>query len=216
MADRVSGVLGMDPPAPTGLKDIPSGPLGAGFVDPWPSGTDAPVPMIARIIAQVDDDWHPPAPDTSPSVEITGTTLEDVGDVLQTLDEWGQGGGALRSDAIPSGTSTNLTVKLHGNLLKRLPKWIGYASASAAAKKEWDRMLGKLEAHEQRHMEIAIEHGDALAQDLIGKDIDQIAKMVTARNAQMAKDQKKLDAATDHGKKQGVPYGDVFLDTSIK
>ena len=32
----------------------------------------------------------------------------------------------------------------------------------------------------------------------------------------MAKDQKKLDAATDHGKKQGVPYGDVFLDTSIK
>ncbi len=204
---------------PFGKAPDSSGPgesPGAGFTDLGPDGLDAPIPMVARIIAQVDDDWHPPAPDTSPSVEITGTTLEDVGDALSTLDEWGQGGGALRSEAIPVGTSTNLTVKLHGNLVKRLPKWRNYASASAAAKKEWDRMLGKLEAHEQRHMEIAIQHGDALAADLVGKDIDQIAKMVTDRNAQMAKDQKKFDHDTDHGKKQGVAYGDVSLDTSIK
>lgn len=27
-------------------------------------------PMAARIIAKVDDDWHPPDPDTSPEVKI--------------------------------------------------------------------------------------------------------------------------------------------------
>src|SRR5689334_14388380 len=121
MGDTVPGVLGMKPAVATDAEPLPTGPTNGGFIDPGPSGMDAPVPMVARIIAKVDDDWHPPAPDTSPSVDITGTTLEDVGDVLQTLDEWGQGGGALRSDAIPVGTSTNLTVKLHGNLLKRLP-----------------------------------------------------------------------------------------------
>jgi hypothetical protein len=216
MGDKTPGVLGMKPSAVAGGNELLNVPPGSGFVDPGPSGVDSPVPMVARIIAQVDDDWHPPAPDTSASVEITGATLADVGAVLQTLDEWGQGGGALRADPIPVGTSTNLTVTLHGNLLKRLPQWNDYSSASTAAKREWDRMLQKLSAHEQRHMEIAIEHGDALAKDLVGKDIDQIAKMVTAANAEMAKDQRKLDHDTDHGKRQGVPYGDVFLDTSIK
>jgi hypothetical protein len=64
-------------------------------------------------------------------------------------------------------------------------------------------------------MDITIEHGDALAQDLVGKEIGVIARMVTARNRQMAADQQKLDADTDHGAKPGVTYGDVFLDTSI-
>ena len=76
-------------------------------------------------------------------------------------------------------------------------------------------MIEKLKAHEQRHMDITIEHGDALVQDLAGKEIGVIARMVTARNRQMAADQQKLDADTDHGAKPGVTYGDVFLDTSI-
>ena len=198
----------------TGAEQRP-GLATAGFADPGPDGVDAPLPMAARIIAKVVDDWHPPAPDTSAWVTVEGATLAEVGDALQSVPEWGQGGGALRSEAIPVGTSTNLTVTLHGNLVRRLPEWKNYSSASAAAKKEWDRMLAKLTAHEQRHMEIAIEHGDQLATELIGKDIDEIVKRVTAHNAQMAKDQKKLDDDTDHGKKKGVSYGDVFLDTSI-
>ena len=46
--------------------------------------------------------------------------------------------------------------------------------------------------------------------------VEEYSKMVTARNAQMAKDQKKMDDDTDHGRKKGVPYGDVTLDTSIE
>jgi Bacterial protein of unknown function (DUF922) len=209
MADRIPGVSGTDPHSKADW------PPGSGFTDPGPGGMDAPIPMMDRLIAQVDDDWHPPAPDTSAEVTVQGQTLADVGAALKSLDEWGRGGGALRADPIPIGTSTNLTVTLHGNLVRRLAVWADYSSASAAAKREWDRMVEKLKAHEQRHMEIAIEHGDALAKELIGKDISRIAPMVTARNALMAKDQKKLDDATDHGAKKGVPYGDVYLDTSV-
>ncbi len=209
MSNRTPGIVGFEPEAQ--VDGVP----GSGFTDPGPGGIDAPVPMVDRIIAQVNDDWHPPAPDTAAEVTIEGQTLADVGEALKSLDEWGRGGGALRADPIPIGTSTNLTVMLHGNLVRRLPVWTNYASASAAARREWDRMLEKLKAHEQRHMEVAIEHGDALAKDLIGKDIGRIAKMVTDRNALIASDQKKLDDATDHGAKKGVPYGDVYLDTSI-
>ena len=213
--DKVPGVLGLKPGANTSASDFPSGPSGAGFVDPWPSGTDAPVPLVARIIATVVDDWHPPAPNTSAWITVEGATLADLGDALKSVPEWGQGGGALRAEPIPVGTSTNLTVTLHGNLVKRLAEWKNYASASTAAKREWDRMSAKLEAHEQRHMDIAIDHGNQLAAELVGLDIDQISKRVTAHNAQMAKDQKKLDDDTDHGSRKGVPYGDVFLDTTI-
>jgi hypothetical protein len=214
MGDRIPGVVGMDPFAkPDDSRDPGESPA-AGFTDLGPNGTD-PVPMTDRIIAKVDDDWHPPAPNTSPTVVLKGKTLEAVGKELDALDEWGKGGGSLRTDTIPAGNSTNLTVKLHGNLQFRLPSWPNYSSASDAVKKEWDRMMAKLRAHEQRHIDIAIEYGDDLAKDLVGNDIGAIAKMVTARNRQMAADQQQLDTDTDHGAKPGVKYGDVFLDTTI-
>ena len=209
MGDRIPGVFGVDPAEQTDW------PPGSGFGVPGPVGTD-PIPMSDRIIAKVEDDWHPPAPNTSPTVVLRGKTLEEVARELDRLDEWGKGGGSLITDRIPAGNSTDLTVKRHGQLQLRLPSWPNYASASKAAKAEWDQMMGKLRAHEQRHMEIAIEHGDALAKDLVGKEIGKIAGMVTARNKQMAADQQKLDADTDHGSKPGVTYGDVSLDTTIK
>jgi len=214
MADRVPGVTGRNPLAGGNVARAPGESPSAGFTDLGPNGTD-PVPMIDRTIAKVEDDWHPPAPNTSPTLVLRGKTLAEVGRELDTQDEWGRGGGSLRADPIPAGNSTNLTVKLHGNLQLRLPTWSNYSSASAAAQAEWDRMIGKLRAHEQRHMDIAIQHGDQLAQDLVGNDIGVIAKMVTDRNKQMAADQKQLDDDTDHGAKAGVPYGDVSLDTTI-
>jgi len=209
MAGRIPGVVGTD--AQAGANWQP----GAGFADPGPEGMDAPLPMPARLIAKVEDDWHPPAPNTAATVVLSGKTLAEVGKVLDRLGEWGRGGGSLLNDSISSGTSTNLTVKLHGQLQFRLPRWQNYASASAAAKAEWDRMMEKLRAHEQRHMEIAIQHGDALAGELIGQDIAVLAQMVTDRNKQIAADQRQLDADTDSGSKPGVQYGDVFLDTTI-
>jgi predicted secreted Zn-dependent protease len=97
----------------------------------------------------------------------------------------------------------------------RLPRWTGYDAASAAAKAEWDQMLGHLRAHEDRHVAIAIEEANQLAQDLIGHDIADIANMVTEANRRMATRQTELDTDTENGSKPGVTYGDVILDTSI-
>ena len=118
---------------------------GVGFDSPGPIGRgDAPVPLASRIIAKVTKDWDPPNSRTTPEIVVNGATLAAAARELNTLPEWGQAGGSLRTDAIPGGNSTNLTVNLHGNLVYRLPRWTGYARASTAAKAEWDRMFAKL------------------------------------------------------------------------
>ncbi len=187
---------------------------GAGSADLRVLGQGAD-PMTDRIIASVTKDWDPPSPFTDSWVTVSGDTLADVEAALQANDEWGKGGGSLRSDRIPVGTSTNLTINLHANLELRVAVWSDYRHASIAAKREWDRMIVKLTAHEQRHVDIAIEEFDRVATDLVGEDIDRIAPMVTAANATVARRQRQLDSDTDHGRRAGVAYGDVSLDTSI-
>jgi predicted secreted Zn-dependent protease len=98
----------------------------------------------------------------------------------------------------------------------RLPKWANYDKASKEAKAEWDRMVAKLKIHEDRHLAIAIEEANQLAADLIGHDIGDISDMVTEANRRMAQRQQDMDDASEHGAKEGVPYGDVVLDITIK
>src|SRR5581483_9606492 len=131
---------------------------------PGPSGVDDPIPLdVQRIISQIDKDWDPPSPTTTPDIVVHGQTIADVAQSLNQLGEWGEAGGSIRSEAIPVGTSTNLTVKLHANLVYRLPSWQGYPAASAAAQAEWDKMFAKLKAHEDRHLQNAIEEADKVA-----------------------------------------------------
>ena len=183
---------------------------------PGPIGIDDPIPLDnARIITKVDKDWDPPNPTATPEIVVNGKTLADVAQELDRLPEWGQAGGGIRADPIPVGTSTNVTVKLHAGLVYRLPSWTGYSNASAAAKAEWDKMFAKLKAHEDRHLLNATEEADQVAKDLVGTDISEIARRVTAANRRMALRQKRLDDDTDHGAKSGVPFGDVSLDTTI-
>ncbi len=211
--NRIPGSEGTRPQI-SGKQDGPTTRAGAGYGPA--TGSDAPVPLqVRRIISRVVQDWEPPNPRTTPEIEVNGQTLQDVADQLSGLSEWGQGGGAIRSDRIPAGTSTNLTVSLHANLVFRLPSWTRYNQASAAAKREWIRMMEKLIAHEQRHVDIAIEEANGLAHDLVSREIGEIAGMVTAANRVMQQRQDRLDTDTQHGAQPGVPYGDVFLDTSI-
>lgn len=172
-------------------------------------------PMVDRIIAEVTTDWDPPNPNTDPWITVSGETLADVEIALKANDEWGKGGGQLRSERISVGTSTDLSISLHGNLEMRVAVWKNYSKASAAAKKEWNRMIGKLTAHEQRHMDIAIEEFNKVATSLVGKDIGKISHAVTTTNAKVKKRQKKMDKETDHGEKKDVQYGDVSLNRSI-
>ena len=183
--------------------------------DPGPVGIDDPIPLNSgRTIIKVDRDWDPlnlsPAFDT-----VSGTTLADVGRALASLKEWGEGGGRVWNDAVPIGTSPTVTVQLRSDIVFRLITWDGYSSASAAAKAEWDRMIDKLKAHEMQHVQNFLDVANQLAKDLIGKDIDRLVRLVNATGPSIKRAQDQLDTLTDHGKKKNVPFGDVFLDTTI-
>lgn len=212
------GVLGTEAQAHSGSSGNSSLDVFGGGDPPGVLGVDDPIPLdTARIIAVVNRDWvSAPALNSDPPIVARGTTLEQAARDLDAQGEWGQGGGILRTDEIPVDTSTHVTVSLHGNFVYRLPTWTGYASASPAAKAEWDKMIGKLRAHEDRHLAIAMEEGDRLAQELVGKEIRRIPAMVTAANTRMNNRQKELDRLTDSASKPGVQYGDVGLDITIK
>jgi hypothetical protein len=218
MGGTRTGILGTEADARPAPGDDLSIDLLGGGDPPGTLGIEGAIPLddIQRIILKIDKDWDPPSPRTTPAIVVSGATLARVFDELNRLPEWGQGGGQIRADRIPPGTSTNLTVKLHANLVRRMPTWTGFAKASVAARAEWDRMIAKLGAHEDRHVAIAIEEANQLAQDLVGKEISDIAQMVTDANARMQRRQDELDdpSNTDHGAKPGVPFGDVTLDTS--
>ena len=206
---RLPGSLSHDVTPHAGDFD-PQFPTG-GFEFPGPIGLDS-----SPVVTEVNKDWDPPNPSSIPEIVVKGKTLAQVADELNTLPEWGRGGGSLRSDRLENVKTPEVTVQLRANLTMVLPQWDGYEQASAAAKKEWNRMIAKLRDHEQRHVDIAIEEADTLASALIGKPMSTIASMVTEANAKMAKRQRSLDAKTEHGSKEGVEFGDVVLDTSIK
>ena len=211
-----AGVLGTeaDAHATSGDDDV----LGGGN-PPGVLGDEViPLDDLQRMITKVTKDWNPPNPRTTPGIVIGGATLAAARAKLDRLNEWGEGGGRLRTDAIPPGNTTSITVHLHANLVRRMPTWSGYAKASPAAKAEWDQMVKKLGEHEDRHVEIAIEEAEQLAKDLMGKEISEIVQLVTDANARMQQRQDDLDDVnnTDHGAKPGVRYGGVNLDTSIK
>ena len=160
-----------------------------------------------------------PQPDTT-AIQGGGTALADLATNLSHLPEAGQRGGKLRADPVAAGAKPLVTVTLHGNLVNKVVDLIGNASPSAAAKTEWDRVLKNLKRHEQRHMVIAIEEGNALAALLIGHKIGStptIPDKVSAANTKTRKRQDTLDSAaeSDHGRKAGHPYGDCNLDTAI-
>lgn len=214
---RTPGALGTDAPP---FEELGGGDAdvlpGAGSTLPGPIGVDPAIPMTGeRIITVVTRDWVPPNPRTTPAITIGGRTLAEAAQALNRLNEWGEGGGMLRTDRVPVGTSATVTVVAHANLVRRLPTWTGYANASTAAKAEWDRMMVHLTAHEQRHVDIAIEEANALADALIGHEIADIANMVTSANQTMNNRQVEMDNDTNHGANTGVPYGDVTLDTTI-
>jgi len=203
---RVPGAEGLDDEPLEGDGAPPRG----GFSEPGPIGLKGGgVRFVDRKIANVSDDWHPPSINSTDQ-EISAPTLAEVGRLLNTLPEWGRGGGRIRSDAIAAGSSPTVDVNLHANLEKTMPKWLDYSSASAAAKAEWDRMFAALEAHEQGHIDIAIKVADDLKSKLPGKSIDDLVPMINAANRQMKSLQDDFDTKTAHGQNTGVN-----LNTSI-
>ncbi|MGB7989629.1 MAG: DUF922 domain-containing protein [Candidatus Methylophosphatis roskildensis] len=218
--DRKPGPLGFTPASANSSGFDSGGPVTGGFTSAGPLGFDVEAdPLADRLITRVDRDWVPtPKPKNDP-IKVTAANLADLAKALSQLPEAGEGGGRLRADAVAAGTSAEASVSLHGNLINRVVEWIGYSSASPAAQAHWDQVLANLKRHEQRHMEIAIEEGDALATLLVGHKVGStpsVTDKVSTANDKMAARQKELDDDSDHGKRKGHPYGDCNIDTTIK
>ena len=130
MADGlVPGPLGVTPNNLNAGSLLPSGTATSSFVTPGPLGADLePEPLADRLVSKVAVDWDPtPKPDTTP-IQVSGTTLADLAANLAQLPEAGKGGGKLRADPVATGTSADVTVNLHGNLVNKVVDWTDYSA----------------------------------------------------------------------------------------
>ena len=206
----VPGLTGTDP-SETNKGPRPF-PITGDGMDLRPIGTE--LKAGDHIIKDVTKDWDVTKPRTTPEIVVHGKTLEDVGKALMALKgEWGQGGGDLRNDPVDASAPPEVTVTLHANLVRRIVKWAEYAQGSTKGKANWDAMVAKLGAHEDKHVSNAVEAAEQCSKDLKGKEILEMPGIVTKANAALLAVQQALDKATESGTKPGVPFGDVILDT---
>lgn len=85
-----------DPQFPTG-----------GFEFPGLIGLDSP------LVTEVNKDWKPPNPYSTPEIVVKGKTLAQVAAELNQLSEWGRGEGNIRSDRLENVKTPEVTVGLH-------------------------------------------------------------------------------------------------------
>jgi predicted secreted Zn-dependent protease len=143
---------------------------------------------------------------TENSIKISGETLEDAMNELNSLDEWGEFKGDIGYD-YDAADGLVTEVRLKPSYLIRMPVWAGYNKAPNACQKEWDRMWAKLEEHEDGHRQI---HQDTLdtIEKFFNKASDYPEKQLKADFAKMSKagqtNQDKFDTSTGHGSKKGV------------
>jgi hypothetical protein len=207
-----AGLLGTDAGLGAGPGD--AGDILGGGDPPGTLGVIAADAMSTAKIEYVTKDWDPDSPKiTTPSMVVSGATIDQVAAVLRNKQEWGEGGGVLKL-AIPRDFASSHTVTLSAILVRRLPQWKQYDSARGPEKAAWNHMFRKLTDHEDRHVEIAVEEAVKLAGALIGQTTVEATRTVAAANRRLQSRQKQLDDETEHGAKAGVKYGDVILDLS--
>lgn len=149
-----------------------------------------------------------------PEVEYYDVRGSSLAEILPQLDpeEWGRCNYQFDyTYDSEEGRSTRVNIEL--TLHIRLPRWggEGHNSASDAAKAEWERMLGVLEAHEDHHAEIARTWAPRFKERLLGLPVGQISARYNEIYEQMQAEQDQYDEDTDHGQNEGVR-----LDTSIE
>ncbi len=173
------------------------------------AGSQTPLPVLQRTPA--------PSPATvtiqpvrTVYYNVTGNTLAEVSRKLDPI-EWGRCSYRFSYTYRPTnGVATSVSVTLR--LTIRLPRWTGsgWIRASAAAKKEWSRMLGCLRTHENGHAGFARRWAPILQQRLLNKPVANLATIWVRGLAQHEAEQVAYDSRTRHGQTQTVS-----LDTTI-
>jgi predicted secreted Zn-dependent protease len=91
-----------------------------------------------------------------------------------------------------------------------MPRWTGYARASAAEREEWDRFCLALRAHEQRHLDLVREHLKDAAAQLVGLTPARAAVTWTRVLDALEAASRALDRSSDHGRAAGT-----ILDVAV-
>lgn len=137
---------------------------------------------------------------------IRGKTLEAVMYRLETGGEAGKGGVEdLLMEAEFGSNDKATTVTITGKLFTRLPVWEARDSRPAAEQREWDRFLGVLTRHENKHLSIAKTHLQAIKRALGGGlKSDVLNARWDAKIAALQAAQKAYDDATQNGISEGT------------
>lgn len=147
----------------------------------------------------------------SETYEVRGATLAAVSAALDPV-EWGRCRWTVDySFETAGGRATKVDITLH--LTIRMPRWAGegFQQASVAAREEWQRMLGALQAHEDHHAGIARDWAPTFKERMLNKRQSRLARTHQQVLGEMEKEQKKYDKDSHHGQTEGVS-----LDTSIQ
>jgi len=88
-----------------------------------------------------------------------------------------------------------------------LPRWTGYDAADEAEKGEWRRFCKALEAHEEGHVGLVIEHLSDVDEKLIGQSVAGAQRIWEQTLAELASASAAYDRETDHGRKRGTVIG---------
>jgi hypothetical protein len=210
----VPGTIGRDPDTSVGgVKPMDVPPVvGVGEAEELDTK-----PKITRVVK----DWgDPPTPKVTNTPTIGGTTLAEALAELETLDEWGKGGGKLSGPGGQIQLSTqdgkSYTATINGNFFINLPEWSGYAKATTAQKQAWDSMIAKLRKHEQEHVNIAYRNAQKLVKDLTNLPVEDAPQKVADSQVEgkAAEDDFDSPAKTDHGRNDFGGFPKVELDTS--
>lgn len=135
--------------------------------------------------------------------EIKSKTLEGVMYRLETGGEAGKGGieNPAIEGVIENGVAVEVTVT--GRFLTLLPVWTARDSRPAAEQREWDRFLGVLTKHENKHLAIAQTHVKGM-KSLGGLKEDDFSTKRDQKLQALEDAQKAYDASSGHGIKEGT------------
>lgn len=107
-----------------------------------------------------------------------------------------------------------VSVRVTLTAVTTLPRWDAPPAADGALRMRWDRFLGALTAHEQGHVDIALDAAKRIEQALWDAPAPRTctgfrAQLDATANAlfdQAVKAQEEYDATTDFGRTQGVAF----------
>jgi predicted secreted Zn-dependent protease len=135
--------------------------------------------------------------------DLQGRTLSDVAEEIAGKEE------SAKAEWFPSYTYTTTGQQLGtAEVIVRtkitMPRWSSYDSAQEADQREWDRFFSALQAHEQGHVDLVLQHLTKIDEQLLGQSPSGAAEIWRDALDTLKAASDAYDHDTDHGRNQGT------------